>query len=296
MSLQAILTSLLLPPLLATSLAAQSPALFDAPLLLAYLQTIAPRLKARSQARRVVALRGLFRWLREEGQIAVDPSQGLSSPRLAQKLPDLLGRDEVLALLAAPPTAAAAPAAADASDEDSPRITTRVTAKGEVIAEMKVAAKPAAVREQLAGAEKAHGLAPTTVSSKATADGKCEKVDLQTRGLIAPFVLKTRRCPTATGWKETLVASDNFVEYWNEWTVKELPEGGVVAFDKAAIANAKPTTAKVPGSGTAARSYPIRSSARMSAELNGSTTPLDSVGSMAPINVPVSALSFQWLA
>ena len=74
----------------------------DAPLLLAYLQTIAPRLKARSQARRVVALRGLFRWLREEGQIAVDPSQGLSSPRLAQKLPDLLGRDEVLRLLAAP--------------------------------------------------------------------------------------------------------------------------------------------------------------------------------------------------
>lgn len=76
----------------------------DASLLLAYLQTIAPRLKARSQARRMVALRGLFRWLREEGQISVDPTQGLSSPRLAQKLPDLLGREEVLALLAAPGT------------------------------------------------------------------------------------------------------------------------------------------------------------------------------------------------
>ena len=77
----------------------------DGPLLLAYLQTIAPRLKPRSQARRVVAMRGLFRWLREEGQVPVDPSQGLGSPRLAQKLPDLLGRDEVLALLAAPGTA-----------------------------------------------------------------------------------------------------------------------------------------------------------------------------------------------
>ena len=74
----------------------------DPPLLLAYLQAIAPRLKARSQARRVVALRGLFRWLREEGQIAVDPSQGLGAPRLAQKLRDLLGRDEILRLLAAP--------------------------------------------------------------------------------------------------------------------------------------------------------------------------------------------------
>lgn len=142
-----------------------------------------------------------------------------------------------LALLAAAPTPATA-APADTSDEDSPRITTRITAKGEVIAEMKVAAKPAAVREQLAGAEKAHGLAPTTVSSKATADGKCEKVDLQTRGLIAPFVLKTRRCPTATGWKETLVASDNFVEYWNEWSVKPLPDGGsLVVFKTRTLPN-----------------------------------------------------------
>jgi hypothetical protein len=124
----------------------------------------------------------------------------------------------------------AAPGHASADDDDgdgdSKRITTRITAKGEVIAEMKVAAKPAAVRLQLAGAEKAHNLAPTTISSKATTDGKCEKVQLQTRGLFSPFVLETRRCPTATGWKETLVASTNFVEYWNEWSVKELPDGG----------------------------------------------------------------------
>lgn len=129
-------------------------------------------------------------------------------------------------LAAACLVAAPGAAIADDGEDDSPRITTRITAKGEVIAEMKVAATPAAVRAQLAGAEKAHNLAPTTISSKATADGKCEKVALQTRGFISPFVLETRRCPTATGWKETLVASDNFVEYWNEWTVKELPEGG----------------------------------------------------------------------
>ena len=128
-------------------------------------------------------------------------------------------------LVAAPTTATATEPDADA---DSPRITTRVTAKGEVIAEMKVAATASAVRAQLAGAERAHGLAPTTVSAKATTDGKCEKVQLQTRGLFAPFVLETRRCPTITGWKETLVASDNFVEYWNEWTVKELPGGGAL--------------------------------------------------------------------
>jgi len=74
------------------------------PLLIAYLQSIAPALAARSQARRLVAMRGLFRYLREEGEVEVDPTQGLRAPRLAQKLPALLGREEVLALLAAPGT------------------------------------------------------------------------------------------------------------------------------------------------------------------------------------------------
>lgn len=76
----------------------------EPPLLIAYLQAIAPALAARSQARRLVAMRGLFRYLREEGEVEVDPTQGLRAPRLAQKLPGLLGRDEVLALLAAPGT------------------------------------------------------------------------------------------------------------------------------------------------------------------------------------------------
>ncbi len=76
----------------------------EPPLLIAYLQSIAPALAARSQARRLVAMRGLFRYLREEGEVEVDPTQGLRSPRLAQKLPGLLGREEVLALLAAPGT------------------------------------------------------------------------------------------------------------------------------------------------------------------------------------------------
>ena len=101
----------------------------------------------------------------------------------------------------------------------------------------RVAATATAVRAQLAGAERAHGLAPTTVSAKATTDGKCEKVQLQTRGLLSPFVLETRRCPTITGWKETLVASDNFVEYWNEWTVKELPDGALVTFKTRTLPN-----------------------------------------------------------
>ena len=116
------------------------------------------------------------------------------------------------------------------ADEASSRITTRVTAEGLVIAQVRVAASPAAVRVQLAGAERAHRLAPTTVSVKATADGACEKLQLATRGLLSPFQLETRRCPTSTGWRETLVRSSDFKEYWNEWTLKEDGTGTLVTF------------------------------------------------------------------
>lgn len=59
-------------------------------------------LSPRSQARRLVAVRGLFRFLREEGRIDVDPAQALRLPKLPRSLPELLSRAEVEALLAAP--------------------------------------------------------------------------------------------------------------------------------------------------------------------------------------------------
>ena len=61
-------------------------------------------LSPRSQARRLVAVRGLFRFLREEGRLDVDPAQALRLPRLPRGLPELLSRAEVEALLAAPGT------------------------------------------------------------------------------------------------------------------------------------------------------------------------------------------------
>lgn len=59
-------------------------------------------LSSRSQARRLIAVRGLFRWLREEGQLEVDPAQSVRPPKLPRALPELLSRAEVDALLAAP--------------------------------------------------------------------------------------------------------------------------------------------------------------------------------------------------
>ena len=121
-------------------------------------------------------------------------------------------------------------AADEDAEESSSKITTRVTADGLVIAQVRVAASPAAVRELLSDAARTHRLAPTTVSVKATADGACEKLQLSTRGLLSPFQLETRRCPTSTGWRETLVRSSDFKEYWNEWTVKADGAGTLVTF------------------------------------------------------------------
>jgi len=59
-------------------------------------------LGARSQARLLSTLRGLYRYLKEEGLVETSPLQLVSSPRITRKLPSLLTRDEVLRLLDAP--------------------------------------------------------------------------------------------------------------------------------------------------------------------------------------------------
>ena len=58
--------------------------------------------QARSRARALSAIRGLFRFLRVEKLLEVDPSALLDSPRLARKLPSVLSLDEVDRLLAVP--------------------------------------------------------------------------------------------------------------------------------------------------------------------------------------------------
>ncbi len=57
---------------------------------------------ARSQARYLSALRGLFRHLRTTGTLTHDPSELLERPRQRSGLPVVLTRDEVESLLAAP--------------------------------------------------------------------------------------------------------------------------------------------------------------------------------------------------
>jgi integrase/recombinase XerD len=59
-------------------------------------------MSVRTQARNLVALRGLFKFLRGERLIEADPTAGLELPRVGRKLPEVLSLDEVERLLAAP--------------------------------------------------------------------------------------------------------------------------------------------------------------------------------------------------
>jgi integrase/recombinase XerD len=59
-------------------------------------------LTARSQARRLVALRQFFRFLKAERVCEVNPTEDIDLPRFGRKLPDFLSVDEVDRLLVAP--------------------------------------------------------------------------------------------------------------------------------------------------------------------------------------------------
>ncbi len=68
-----------------------------------YLVTLSREgLSARTQARALSAIRGLFRFLVQEGRYRRDPTELLEGPRLLRKLPYVLTRDEILRLLQAP--------------------------------------------------------------------------------------------------------------------------------------------------------------------------------------------------
>lgn len=64
-------------------------------------------LSPRTQARRLVALRGLFRYLLAEEIVSTDPTARVELPRAGRPLPQTLGVDDVEKLIAAPDTGTA---------------------------------------------------------------------------------------------------------------------------------------------------------------------------------------------
>jgi integrase/recombinase XerD len=79
------------------------PAEVTAEVLTDYLLHLAKgELGARSRARALVAIRGLFRFLVNEHLIEADPTETIASPRVGQRLPSVLGEDAIRDLLERP--------------------------------------------------------------------------------------------------------------------------------------------------------------------------------------------------
>jgi integrase/recombinase XerD len=66
------------------------------------LQLSSRQLSVRTQARHLVALRGLFRFLRAERHVPADPTASVELPKIGRRLPEVLTLQEVERLLEAP--------------------------------------------------------------------------------------------------------------------------------------------------------------------------------------------------
>lgn len=75
----------------------------DTELLVSYVNLLYSNgLENRSIARRLSSLRGFFRYLQTEGEIASDPAEHLHSPKQWSTLPKFLNREQIEKLIAAP--------------------------------------------------------------------------------------------------------------------------------------------------------------------------------------------------
>ena len=88
-----------------TTLGVQAGALLDLGHISAWMKALAEDgLTPRSSARHLSAVRGLMRFLAEEGVLRHDPTELAARPRIGRRLPNTLGEHEVLRLLEAPKT------------------------------------------------------------------------------------------------------------------------------------------------------------------------------------------------
>jgi hypothetical protein len=105
----------------------------------------------------------------------------------------------------------------------------RAHADGAVTGELFVAAPADRVRALIDGPVVQGDLSPDVYSVVATPDGPCRQLVTSTRGLWSPLQVRSRWCPSADGFTETLVQSEDFSVYSNQWTVTPANGGSQVA-------------------------------------------------------------------
>jgi len=68
------------------------------------------------------------------------------------------------------------------------------------------------------------------ISMEITPHNGCQEVRGRTRGLSRPLTYHTLRCPTATGYRETLQETGDYKQFESEWRIDPVEEGSRVSF------------------------------------------------------------------
>ena len=100
-----------------------------------------------------------------------------------------------------------------------------VESDGTVVATVVLDASEAEVRALLADSVAAARLSADVLEATASTHGRCEQMEISTRGFLRPLTVVTLRCPTADGWRETLLRSDDFTRYVTEWRISTVVGG-----------------------------------------------------------------------
>lgn len=124
----------------------------------------------------------------------------------------------VLLLLAVLPSARA--------QEPSPAT---VSADDVVRSEVLVPAPVEEVKADLSDPVAAARLSANVLAARVISKGTCDVVEMTVKGMTGPLSYVVKRCPTASGWTETLVSSDDFDAHRAEWSVTPTAGGSLVS-------------------------------------------------------------------
>lgn len=86
------------------------------------------------------------------------------------------------------------------------------------------------IRPLLGDIQMMSDISPDILETTSQAIGACHQVTRKTRGLWRSLELRLLRCPTADGWKETLLQPGDYTAYESLWEVREAPGGSHLSF------------------------------------------------------------------
>jgi hypothetical protein len=107
-----------------------------------------------------------------------------------------------------------------------------VQADSSIRTDVLIAASAADVRAVLADPRVAAQLSDGVVSVKVVGkEGPCDVVETTCKGITSPLVYTVRRCPTAGGFTETLLHSEDFDAQRTEWHLQSVSGGTLVTIE-----------------------------------------------------------------